>query len=147
MHFRLQPVILKPVGYFSRRREERHAAQAASIASALVQALAETAKSQAQFGQMVGGWIKDLGDLSVKRSAALMGARGGRRTQERIRLRRANLRSGACPLCVDANYTAVTVPMITEHRSHNAVSNGLHSSALPNDSDDSGQPGSTKLRE
>jgi hypothetical protein len=109
------------MGWFARRRDERNAAQAATIAGALVQALAETAKSQAQFGQMVGGWIKDLGDLSVKRSAQLMGSRGGRTTQERKRLRQANLRSGACPLCVDPNYTAVTVPMITEHRSHNGV--------------------------
>jgi len=131
------------VGYFARKREERQAALSASIAGSLVQALAETAKSQAQFGQMVGGWIKDLGDLSVKRSAALMGARGGRRTQERKRLRNANLRSGACPLCVDPNYTAVTVPMITEHRSHNGVSNGMVSSKLPvasgQDSGDSGE--------
>jgi hypothetical protein len=110
------------VGWISRRREAREAATAATIAGALVQALAETAKSQAQFGQMVGGWIKDLGDLSVKRSAQLMGSRGGRTTQERKRLRQANLRSGACPLCIDPNYTAVTVPMITEHRSHNGVS-------------------------
>ena len=109
------------MGWIRRRREAREAATAATIAGALVQALAETAKSQAQFGQMVGGWIKDLGDLSVKRSAQLMGARGGRTTQERKRLRQANLRSGACPLCVDPNYTAVTVPMITEHRSHNGV--------------------------
>ena len=118
------------MGWIRRRREAREAATAATIAGALVQALAETAKSQAQFGQMVGGWIKDLGDLSVKRSAQLMGARGGRTTQERKRLRQANLRSGACPLCVDPNYTAVTVPMITEHRSHNGVSGRMVQSTM-----------------
>src|SRR5215472_806027 len=118
------------MGWFRARRERRDAEQAATIAGALVQALAETAKSQAQFGQMVGGWIKDLGDLSVKRSAALMGARGGRTTQNRRRLRQANLRSGACPLCVDPNYTAVTVPMIAEHRTHNGVPTRMGESAL-----------------
>src|SRR5215472_13201647 len=118
------------MGWFRARRERRDAEQAATIAGALVQALAETAKSQAQFGQMVGGWIKDLGDLSVKRSAALMGARGGRTTQNRRRLRQANMRSGSCPLCVDENYRDVTVQMISEHRSHNGVSNGVYRSAV-----------------
>jgi hypothetical protein len=130
------------MGYFARKREERQAALSASIAGSLVQALAETAKSQAQFGQMVGGWIKDLGDLSVKRSAALMGARGGRTTQLRKRLRTANARSGACPLCVDPNYTAVSVPMIAEHRTHNGVSHRPGTYTVQQDLPDSTGTGS-----
>ena len=73
------------MAWFRERRERRDAERAATLTRALAQALTETAKSQAQFGQMVGGWIKDLVDLSVKRSAQLMGARGGRITQERKR--------------------------------------------------------------
>lgn len=117
------------MGWFSRRREEREAKQAASIAGALVQALPETAKSQAQFGAMVGGWIKDLGDLSVRRSAALMGARGGRTTQNRRRLRQATRANGTCPLCLDSNFKDVSVQMIVEHRNH-GMSNGVRSGAV-----------------
>lgn len=124
------------MGWFARRREEREAKSAATIAGALVQALAETAKSQAQFGQMVGGWIKDLGDLSVRRSAALMGARGGRTTQNRRRLRQATRGNATCPLCIDANFTHVTVPMIIEHRNHNGMSNGVPGSFVREDNRD-----------
>lgn len=70
-------VIERYMAWFREGRERREAERAATLAGALVQALTETAKSRAQFGQTVGGWIKHLGDLSVNRSAQLMGARGG----------------------------------------------------------------------
>jgi len=110
------------MGWLSERRKAKEATKAQSLAEALVQALAQTAQSQSQMGAMVGGWIKELGDLSVRRSAALLGTRGGQRTQARLRARKAAAAQAACPLCDDANYRDVSVAMISAHRSHNGVS-------------------------
>jgi hypothetical protein len=129
------------MSWFSRRREARDNERAATLAGALVQALAETAKSQAQFGSMVGGWIKDLGDLSVKRSAQLMGTRSGAIRKERKKAANKAYNQGLCPLCIDQNYRDVSVAMITAHRGHNAMPNGLDSSQVP--ATDYGVPGTS----
>ena len=92
------------MGWLARRRARRlaelrtlltstHKDQMPTMIEALFKALGQFAQTQVDFA-------KGLADINVKRSAALIGQRGGIRTQARAKAKRL---TATCPWCMGEN--------------------------------------------
>lgn len=110
------------MGWLARRRARRLAEMRRVMAEA-VQEQSVPSMAQAflealgKFADMQMNFSKNLADVNIKRSAALIGSRGGRTTQARKKLAKI---AGECPWCKgDSSVTA-----LDWHRANHRSSNG-----------------------
>ena len=111
------------MGFFARKRKEREEAKNASLVevltAALGQALGRTLDAQSHQIEQSSRFLDQLQDLSARKAAQVMGSRGGRVTQARLReKRKASASRPACPLCENPNRRGVTLEMISLHNGH-----------------------------
>lgn len=98
--------------------------------------------------------VKQIGDIAISSAARQMGIRGGRRRAQNAErtprgrfLPRREATQPRCPLCIDPNYSHVTISMIQEHRRHeaarqNALFNGGNEDAVDASAHALDEPGS-----
>jgi hypothetical protein len=102
------------------RSEEREERMAAKLVEAIGQAFGATLQAQATVMKQNSDFLTALQEISARKAAQIMGQRGGRRTQERKRLRLAGPQQ-QCALCVEPNRRDVTVEMVHAHNQHLAT--------------------------
>lgn len=92
-----------------------------ALSQALEQALARTYEAQTKQIESVSGLLTNLGELSIKRAAQALGARGGKRRADRAAARKqsaAVIRE--CRLCRNAAISNPTAAEIVAHSAHEA---------------------------
>lgn len=103
------------------------------LANAFGQALQRTLDAQANQINQQASFLGQMQELSAKKAAQVMGARGGRRTQERKRERKLlEDRAKSCNVC--AGRRVLSVQDIDAHRAHGGETegsvNGVQSSTM-----------------
>jgi hypothetical protein len=102
------------MGWFS--RERRPTVTAGEV---LDRALGRILDAQATQIEAVSTLLTKMADLSTKRAAQALGARGGRISQQKRREKgQGAFLNVGCPLCRDPLFTGVTVELINAHRAH-----------------------------
>lgn len=92
-----------------------------ALAQALEQALGRIYDSQAKQIEAFSGLLSNLSELSMKRAAQALGARGGKRRADRAAERkRATQVSPDCRLCKNPAISNPTATEIVAHQAHEA---------------------------
>lgn len=97
--------------------------QARSTTSSASELLARVLDGNVKTAEVFTTFVGALGDLAVKRSASLLGSRGGRARVRNKKAREEAARNDGCPLCKNPNapMSALSVKIIEAHQSHEAA--------------------------
>jgi hypothetical protein len=110
------------MGIFRWRAERKAQADAHLIevmVTALSQALSATLTAQSTQVQQTSTFLGQMQDLSIKTAMRAAGQRGGLKTQERKRAKKAAAPSERqCVLCVNPMHRGTTLEQIEFHRQH-----------------------------
>jgi hypothetical protein len=105
---------------------------------ALNSARVALAQQQTAQAEIFTKFLGSLADISIKRSAQVLGARSQRVRKERKAATAAAHGSSGCGLCDDPMRGDVSIEMIAEHRKHSPLkvqtSLPLHVNGTPDDS-------------
>jgi hypothetical protein len=95
------------------------------LLTALETGVAGIVAAQLKMAEFFGTFVTQLADISSKRAAQVLGSRGGKKSAEgRKRDQKGRFGKGdfACRLCVNPLISNPTIPEITAHQAHEAVS-------------------------
>jgi hypothetical protein len=88
---------------------------------ALEGALGRIYEAQAKQVEALTSFLTAMSELSMKRAASALGARGGRTTAKRKAAAKAVAGVRACPLCRDPMSRNISVEILAEHRKHEVI--------------------------
>ncbi|SRR5260370_40331064 len=102
---------------YKERRENRETRLVEVLMTAMGSAFGHVLDAQSKQIEQNARFLDSLQDLSARKAAQIMGSRGGKRSQERKKQRRAAAELD-CPLCDNPARKDVTLEMLEFHKRH-----------------------------